>query len=101
MVPVVMAVGMLMFQYLVRVLVSVAFRKMEHYTRQHEHSAQQHQPSGGALSDGEGHGSTNEGCECEHRARSRRAKRPLGQKVKAQAQAITRSSHGEKSKCSG
>ena len=38
MVPIVVPVSMLMLQHFVRVLVSMAFRQMEHYSRQHEHS---------------------------------------------------------------
>ena len=39
MVPIVVPVSMLMLQHFVRVLVSMAFRQMEHYSRQHEHSS--------------------------------------------------------------
>jgi len=44
MVPIVVPVSMLMLQHFVRVLVSMAFRQMEHYSRQHEHSTQEHKP---------------------------------------------------------
>ena len=101
MVPIVVPVSMLMLQHFVRVFVSMAFRQMEHNSQQHEHSAQQHQPSRRAFPETEGHGSTNEGRECKYRACARRTKRPLGEKVEAQTQAVTSGSHGEKSKCCG
>ena len=101
MVPIVVPVSMLMLQHFVRVLVSMAFRQMEHNSCQHEHSTQEHQPPRRAFPETEGHGSTDEGREGEHRARARRTKRPLGQKVKAQAQAVARGSNSEKSKCCG
>ena len=97
MVPIVVPVSMLMLQHFVRVLVSMAFRQMEHYSRQHEHSTQEHQPPRRAFPETEGHGSTNEGREGEHRARPRRTKCPLGQEVTAQTQAVTSGSNGEKS----
>ena len=101
MVPIVVSVSMFMLQHFVRVLVSMAFRQMEHYSRQHEHSAQQHQPSRRALPEPEGYGSTDERREGEHRARARRTKCPLGQEVTAQTQAVTSGSNGEKSQCCG
>ena len=101
MVPIVVPVSMLMLQHFVRVLVSMAFRQMEHYSRRHEHSTQEHKPPRRAFPETEGHGSTNEGREGEHRARPRRTKCPLGQEVTAQTQAVTSGSNGEKSQCCG
>lgn len=101
MVSVIVAVGVFMFQHFVRVLVPMALRQVQRHADQHERPTQQHQPSGGAFPEAEGRGSANEGREGEHRARARRTKRPLGQKVKAQAQAVARGSNSEKSKCCG
>ena len=95
MVPIVVPVSMFMLQHFVCVLVTMAFRQVQCHSRQHQYAAQQHQPSGGAFPEAEGRGSANEGREGEHRARARRTKRPLGQKVKAQAQAVARGSNSE------
>jgi hypothetical protein len=97
MVPIVVPVGMLMLKHFVCVLVTMAFRQVQYHSCQHQYPAQQHQQSRRAVPETEGHGSTDEGRESKHRACARRAKRPLGKKVKAQTQAVASGSHGEKS----
>ena len=90
-------VGVSVGHRLMGVLVTMAFRQTQHHSRQHHNSARQHQQSRRAVPETEGHGSTDEGRESKHRACARRAKRPLGKKVKAQTQAVASGSHGEKS----
>ena len=97
MVPIVVPVGMLMLKHFVCVLVTMAFRQVQYHSCQHQYPAQQHQQSRRAVPETEGHGSTDEGRGSKHRACARRAKRPLGKKVKAQTQAVASGSHGEKS----
>ena len=50
MVPVVVDVGMFMFQRLVAVLVSVVFGQMQCHTHKHQKATEHHQPSCSALS---------------------------------------------------
>ena len=54
MVPIVMAVGMLVFQRFVRVLVSVALGQVQHHACEHERAAQQHQPPRRTFAESEG-----------------------------------------------
>ena len=66
MVSIVMAVGMLVFQRLMRVLVPVALGQVQHHACKHEQAAQQHQPSRRAFPESKSQCRTNERCEGEH-----------------------------------
>lgn len=96
MVPIIVPVGVLVRHRLMRVLMPVVFYQMQKHPGQHQHAAQQHQPSRRALPEPEGHGGANERREGEHRPGSCGTKGPLCQKVEAQAQPIAGGAHREK-----
>lgn len=97
MVPVVVDVGMFMFQRLVAVLVSVVFGQMQCHTHKHQKATEHHQPSCSALSQAPRRQRPHEGRKRENRARTGRTKGPLGQQIKPQAQAIACCTDGKQS----
>jgi len=94
-VPVVVAVGMLVLEPFVLVLVSMALRQVQDDARGHQHGGDQHPGTAAALAERHSQQRTDEGGECKHRASARRTERPLGQQVQAQAQTIPGGAHNQ------
>lgn len=101
MVTVVVPMGMLMFKSLVRMLVSVGLRQVQHHPQHHQQATHGHDPGAATVPQSNGNCGADKGGEGEHRTRARRAEGTLGQQVKAQAQAVARGFNSEKSKCCG
>ncbi len=87
-VAVVMAVRMLVQQGSVQMCMAMRFGQVQHHASQHQSAAQGHQRAGWPATQADGHRSTDEGRKRKHRPSARRAKRPLRQQVKAQAQTV-------------
>lgn len=66
MVPVVVRVGVFVFDCVVCMLVQVAFGQVQRHARKHEHAASHHEPSCGPITEPEGHCCANEGGKGEH-----------------------------------
>ena len=97
MVTIVMGVRVFMRHGFMVVCMGMPFHQVQQHTRKHQGTACHQRPGGGTIGHRKGHHTADEGREGEYRARARRAKRPLRQQVKAQAQAITCSAYSQQS----
>lgn len=89
-VTVIMAVGVLMLQRRVLMLVGVVLQQVQHDASQHQDAAQNQHPSNGSTAHRKRSRSADERRKRKHRARSSSTKGALRQQVKTQTQTITR-----------
>ena len=95
MVSIVVTVGMLMLQRVMRMFMPVTFSQMQQHPRKHQKTTEQHQPPRRPFTEAERYSRTDERCKGEHGASPRRPKSPLRQKVEPKTQAIPCGPHGK------
>ena len=98
-VAVVMGVGVFVVQGFVRVFMRVGFGQVQQHAQQHQRAAGGQQPAAAALAHGQRGQRAYEGRKGKHRAGAAGAEFALGQQVQPQAQAVTRSAHGQQGQC--
>ena len=85
---IIMRMGVLMLQSLVGMLVLVRLNQVQDHSSQHQYAAQDQQHRRGALSECKSTQCANKRSKREHRARACSPEGPLGEQIKAQAQAV-------------